>query len=435
MPLDRRDFIKTAALAAAATSTLSVARAANVKGSDTIKVGLVGCGGRGSGAAVQALRADPGTVLWSMGDTFNDRLAGSKSGIEGEMSDKAKEKVQVTDARKFYGIDAYKAVIDSGIDMVILTTYPNFRPTHINYALEKGKHIFAEKPVAVDSTGIRSVLAAGELAKKKNLALQIGFCWRYHPAMREAFAAIHSGLIGDITSVYTNYLTGTLPRNPRKPEWSDLEFQMRNWWHFPWLSGDHIVEQAVHSVDRLSWAMGDKTPTKIHCLGGRQARTGPESGSAYDHFAAIYEYDAPGGVIRAHHGCRQISDCPSDNTDYIYGTKGKATVNGWSPKTMKLHDYSGKELWAYKGDPDDMYQVEHNELFKSIRDGKPINDCPKAPNSVLMAIAARMAAYSGQTLTWDQALNSKENLQPEKIAFDVKPPDHAVAIPGKYKLM
>lgn len=433
--IDRREFVKTAAVATAMSAVpgLAVARTANVVGSDTLKVGLVGSGGRGTGAASQALNADKGVVLWAVGDTFKDRITSSLNDLPQYVAENGKERTAVPADRQFVGLDAYKQVIDSGVDVVILTSYPNFRPAHIKYALSKGKHIFAEKPVAVDAQGVREVLASGEEAKKKNLALQIGFCWRYHPAMRAMFEQILSGKIGDVTSVYTTYLSGTLPPHKREAKWSDLEFQMRNWWHFNWISGDHIVEQAIHSVDRLSWAMGDKIPKSVMCLGGRQAREGAESGNVYDHFAATYEYD---NGVKAYHSCRQINGCPADNTDYVYGTKGRAVVNGWVPASLKTYDYAGQETWAFgKAKTDDMYQVEHNELFASIRAGKPINDCPRAVNSCMMAIMARMAAYTGQAVTWEQAMNSKENLQPEKLAWDMKVPEPVVAIPGKTKLI
>lgn len=433
--IDRRDFVKSAAVATALSAVpgIAVARSANVVGSDTIKVGLVGSGGRGTGACSQALTADKGTVLWSIGDTFQDRIDSALTELPQYVTENPAERCKVPKDRQFVGLDCYKHVIDSGVDVVILTSYPNFRPAHIKYALDKGKHIFAEKPVAVDAQGIREVRAAGEEARKKNLALQIGFCWRYHPAMRAIFNEILTGRIGDVTSVYTTYLSGVLPPRPRQAGWSDLEFQMRNWWHHTWISGDHIVEQAIHSIDRLSWAMGDKTPLSVSCLGGRQARTGEESGNVYDHFAAVYEYE---GGIKAHHGCRQIPGCPADNTDYVYGTKGRAVVNGWNTASLKTFDYSGAETWAFgKGKTEDMYQVEHNELFASIRAGKPINDCPRAVNSCLMGIMGRMAAYTGQTVTWEQALNSKENLQPEKLGWDMKVPEPVVAIPGKTKLV
>lgn len=433
--LDRRDFVKTVAAAGAAAAFVPslVSRGAWAGGSDTLKVGLVGSGGRGTGAASQALNADKGAVLWAVGDAFKDRIAASQAELPNYVSENGKERSAVPAERQFVGLDAYKQVIDSGVDVVILTTYPNFRPLHIKYALSKGKHVFAEKPVAVDAAGIRDVLASGEEAKKKNLSLMIGFCWRYHPAMRAAFEQVHKGTIGDVTSVYTTYLSGILPPHPRQPGWSDLEFQMRNWWHFNWISGDHIVEQAIHSIDRLSWAMGDKTPSSVICLGGRQAREGVESGNVYDHFAATYEYD---NGLKAYHSCRQTNSCANDNTDYVYGTKGRAVINGWNTASLKCYDYAGKETWAFgKAKTDDMYQVEHNELFAAIRAGKTINDCPRAVNSCMMAIMARMSAYTGQSVTWEQAMNSKENWQPDKVAWDMKVPDPIVAIPGKTKLV
>jgi predicted dehydrogenase len=209
-----------------------------------------------------------------------------------------------------------------------------------------------------------------------------------------------------------------------------MEFQMRNWWHFTWISGDHIVEQSVHSVDRLAWAMNDKLPSQVQCLGGRSARSGPEHGNVYDHFAAIYEYD---DGRRAHHTARQMDGCPTDNTDYVYGTKGRAVVNGFG-NLFKLYDYSGKEMWSYARPSGDMYQIEHNELFKSIRDGRPINDCPRAAYSVAMAIAGRMAAYTGQTVKWQRLMESQENLQPATLEWGAAPAAE-VAIPGKTKLV
>lgn len=442
--VDRRDFLKTTAAVAGAgmavsMSGLSVARSAWQSGSDELKVALVGCGGRGSGAAVQALRADKGTKLIAMSDVFADRLASSLDGITKEITDSngadgAKAKIDVPKDRQFVGFESYKQAIDAGPDVVILTSYPNFRPAHLRYAVDKGKHIFAEKPVAVDAVGIRDVLAATEDAKKKNTALMVGFCWRHHPGMRAAFEQIQKGLIGDVVGLHTNYHGGTLAKHPRKAEWSDTEFQLRNWWHFTWISGDHVVEQAIHSIDRMQWAMSDKAyPKQVVCLGGRAARNGPEHGNVYDHFAAIYEYEGGG---RAHHTCRQMDGCPSDNSDYVYGTKGRAHINGFN-NIFKCWDYAGKETWRFKGagdDEGDMYQNEHNELFKSIRAGKPINDGERSTKHCLMGIMARMAAYTGQTVTWEQAMNSKENLQPAKLEWGpMAMPE--VAVPGKYKLV
>ena len=406
-----------------------------------IKVGVIGCGGRGTGAAVQAMTADKDVILHAMGDVFADRLESSLAGITGHFSDAGDEqgsaRIQVPAERRFIGFDSYQKVIDSGVDVVLLTGYPHFRPEHLRAAVAAGKHVFAEKPVAVDSPGIRGVLESAAISRSKGLACLVGFCWRYHDGLRGVFDRINSpdgGGIGEVTSVHTTYHTDTLSKRPRKPEWSDMEFQLRNWWHFAWASGDHIVEQAIHSIDRLSWAMNDRLPLKVTCLGGRAARNGPEHGNVFDHFAAVYEYE---GGLRAYHTCRQIDGCPNDNSDYVYGTKGQAVVNGWVP-TLSLRDLRGKEFWKYTPAADisgrDMYQNEHNALFASLRAGTPINDLERGAHSTLMSIMARQAAYTGQVITWKQAMEGQERLGPERYEFG---PYQAapVAIPGRTKFV
>lgn len=424
----RREFVAGAALAAAgaSASARAVARLANVAGSDALRVGVIGCGGRGTGAAVQALRADQGAVLTAMGDLFPERLTRCLEAVAGEIGPDGSARIDVPEERRFIGFDAYRSVIDSGVDVVLLTSYPAFRPAHLHAAVEAGKHVFAEKPLAVDAPGVRSVLASARAAADRGLAMVVGFCWRYNDGMRATFERVLGGAIGRVRAVHTTYHTGTLGRRPRLPEWTDVEFMLRNWWHFTWLSGDHVVEQAVHSIDRLSWAMGDEPPARVACLGGRAARHGPESGNVYDHFAAVYEY-ADGR--RAFHTTRQIDNCPHDNTDYVYGTTGSCTINGWAP-TYSVRDLTGAETWAYDGPGDrDMYQTEHDELFASIRSGAPINDGFGGARSTLMAIMARMAAYTGQTITWEQAMESKESLVPDAPGFGTMPTP-AVAVPG-----
>lgn len=429
-PVSRRSFVASSAALAGAAALAKPSHGFFAGGTDSLKVGIIGCGGRGTGAAVQALRADKGTVLTAMGDVYKDRLDSSFTNIRNAMKDDADERVQVRSDDQYVGFDSYKHVIDSGADVIIITGYPHFRPEHLRAAVEAGKHVFAEKPLAVDGPGIRSVLESARIAREKNLALMVGFCWRHNAGMRAAFEQIHNGAIGDVTSVYTNYLTSTLSKRPRKPEWSDLEFQMRNWWHFAWISGDHIVEQAVHSIDRLAWAMNDITPTRVVCLGGRAARSGPEHGDVFDHFSAAFEY-ADGR--RCFHNTRQIDHCPSDNSDYLQGTKGMATVEGWVP-IYSMKDRAGNETWKFQGKIDDMYQVEHNELFASIRAGKPINDAERSANSCLMAIMARMAAYTGQTVSWEDALNSTDRLGPSTYDPAAPLPIPPFAIPGQTKL-
>lgn len=395
-----------------------------------LKIGLIGCGGRGTGAALQALRADPDSVLWAMADVFADRIEASHQGLVGELGEQAAAKLQVARERRYLGFDSYQRVVaDPAIDVVLVTGYPHFRPAHMQAAIEAGKHVFAEKPLAVDAPGLRTVYAVAEQAKARNLACMVGFCWRYHDGMRASFERVLGGALGDLLSVHTTYHTTTLSKHARQPEWSDMEFQMRNWWHFAWISGDHIVEQAIHSVDRMAWALGDRTPARVTCLGGRAARSGPEHGDVYDHFAAVYEY-ADGR--RAFHTCRQIDGTPSDNTDYLHGTKGSAAINGWNPDSFVMRDRQGAETWRYTGENRDMYQNEHDALFASIRAGQPINDCKRAANSTLMAIMARMAAYTGQVISWEQALGSQERLGPASYQLGALPMP-PVAIPGQKK--
>jgi myo-inositol 2-dehydrogenase/D-chiro-inositol 1-dehydrogenase len=427
----RRELVHQAgvlSLGAAASLVLPRGVRAAARRAPELKIGLIGAGGRGTGAAVQALRADADTVLWSVGDVFAERIASSLEGVAGELGEDAAKRVQVPQARQFSGFDAYQKVIESGVDVVILTTPPGFRPLHFKAAVDASKHVFLEKPVAVDGPGLRAVIEAAAAAKQKNLAVVCGFCWRYNAGMRATFAQVNGGAIGDVVSVHTTYHTGTLEKRPRQAAWSDMEFQVRNWWHFTWLSGDHIVEQAVHSIDRLAWATGDRKPVRATSLGGRAARSGPEHGNAFDHFAVVYEYE---DGTRAFHTCRQIDGCPSDNTDYIYGTKGSCTVNGWTPQYDVL-DRSGDKLWKFEGEIPDMYQVEHDEMFASIRRGAPIWDGERMVQGTLMSIMGRMAAYTGETVGYQQALESKESLMPARVEFGelAMPP---VAIPGQTK--
>jgi predicted dehydrogenase len=358
-------------------------------------------------------------VLWALGDVFPDRIETSLNNLTAH----APERVQVPPQRRFSGFDGYRGVLESGVDMVILTTPPHFRPVQLRAALEAGKHVFCEKPVAVDATGVRSVLESAAMADARRLNLMSGFCWRYSYPERATYKRLHEGAIGDIVAMHTTYHTGTLRQNSRRPEWSDMEWQLRNWFHFTWLSGDHIVEQACHAIDKINWAMQGRMPLRATALGGRQARRGAESGNVYDHFAVIYEYD---GGVRCHHTCRQIDGCSNDNSDYIQGTRGRCFVNGWTPR----HVIEGESPWSYEGPRRDMYQVEHDELFASIRGKAPrVNDGVSMAHSTLMAIMGRTAAYTGQTVTWEQALSASEDLTP--AAYEFGPlPVAPVPIPG-----
>jgi myo-inositol 2-dehydrogenase/D-chiro-inositol 1-dehydrogenase len=419
----RRQFIKTSSVAVGsllATPLILGARGGTAPG-DTIKIGLIGCGGRGSGAANQALHADPNVVLSVMADMFPDRLASSHDALKADPE--VGKRVQVPDANRFTGFDAYKQVLASDVDLVILATPPGFRPIHFKAAVEANKHIFTEKPMATDAPGLRSIMASVEESKKRNLAVVAGFCWRYNWAERAVFEKVHAGAIGDVRTIYGTYNTGSLWSKPRQPQWGDLEYTLRNWLYYTWLSGDHIVEQAIHTVDKMAWTMKDVPPLKAIGHGGRQVRVEPEYGNIFDHFAVTYEY--PGGV-RGFIFCRQQAGCANDNSDTIYGTKGTARVLGFGGNPF----IKGETEWKYTGKRPDMYQIEHNELFASIRAGKPINDGDRMAKSTLTGIMGRMAAYTGKEITWEEALNSKENLMPAELDWNKSLPVPPVARPG-----
>ena len=423
----RRQFLKTsgvAALGGAFASPLVLTRKAGAQsGDNTLKVGLIGCGGRGTGAAAQALSTGEGVVLTAMADAFEDRLQNSRKSLQS--NEKFGQRVRVPDAACFVGLDGYQKVIDSGVDVVVLGTPPGFRPQHLKAAVDAGKHVFCEKPMATDAPGVRSVLESAAKAKEKNLALVAGFCWRYHPARRAFYEQVHQGIIGDIRAVYATYLGGPVkpmpPASKRPAGMSDVEWQMRNWYNFVWLSGDGLVEQACHSVDKIAWAMNGVLPLKAVGNGGRQFPN--HEGNIFDHIDVFYEF--PNGV-RAFMAQRQIVGCYGENSDYLMGADGTGTIKGWNDPVVK-----GKNEWRYRGPKGSMYQIEHDELFASIRNGKPINDGLWMAHSTLMAIMGRMAAYTGQEITWDQALNSQLKLVPDNLTWDMDFPIRPMAQPGR----
>ncbi len=413
----RRDFLKTSGLLAAGgvlAGSLGVARSAHAAGSDVLKVGLIGCGGRGTGAAAQAVSNDVNAKLVAIADAFADRLNSSLENLKQTVGDK----VDVADDRKFVGFDAYKQLLATDVDVVLLATPPHFRPIHFQAAIDAGKHTFVEKPVAVDAPGVRAVLQTAEQAKAKNLAVVSGLCYRYDLPKRELVKRVRDGAIGDVRAMHVSYNTGTLWHHGRKPEWSEMEYQLRNWLYFTWLSGDFNVEQHVHSLDKAAWIMGDEPPVKATGLGGRQVRTGDEWGHIFDHMAVVYEY---ANGARLFSNCRQMAGCSVDVSDHLFGTKGSAE--------MISATIDGPSAWKYTGPKPNMYDQEHKELFESIRSGNPINNGLYMARSSMLGIMGRMVCYTGQTLTWDQCLNSKENLSPAKYEWG-DAPKAAVAKPG-----
>lgn len=422
---DRRDFMKTTGAAAAAgaiVSTLSIAQSAHAAGSDVLKVGLVGAGGRGTGAALQALKADKNVKITAIGDAFAEELASSimnlKKSSEGD-------RVDVPAERQFVGFDAFKKVIDSGIDVVLLAAPPHFRPEHMEYAVKAGKHVFAEKPVAVDAQGVHRVIAAGEEAKKKNLTVVSGLCWRYDFGARAAMEQVNSGAVGDIAAIYAAYKSSGRPKWPmvaRTDKMTDMEYQLRNWYYYTWLSGDSITEQAIHSVDKACWAMKDEPPVSCSALGGLQARLDPERGNIYDHFSIVYDY---AGGVKVFFDCCQIPGVDGDVSTTIMGSKGTATL-----ERPKVEDRTGASVWRYTGQKNVMHQTEHDEMFAALRAGKTVNNTLYMARSTMVTIMGRMAAYTGKKITWEQAMNSQENLTPASGYVWGALNEPPIAVPG-----
>ena len=417
----RRGFLHGVAVAAAAGGLQAA------EGDQEIKVGLVGCGGRGTGAAAQALQADDYAVLTAVADIDQERIDQCLDAVE--QRHEGKKKVRVTKKRQFLGLNAYQGVIDSGVDVVLLATPPGFRPTHLKASTDAGKHVFCEKPMAVDVPGVRTVLEAVRQADEKRLSLVAGFCWRYNSAVVAAMDQVQSGAIGDIVAYYATFYTN--PVKPMPPAFerplgmSDVEWQIRNWYNFVWLCGDGLVEQAVHSADKIAWAMGDKPPESCVAVGGRQIPA--HDGNIFDHFEVNYLY--PDGV-RAFLGCRQITGCHRENADYVLGTKGKLTIGrGLMPRI------EGENPWVFQGPTNNMYQEEHDVLFRAIRRDEPINDGERMANSTLLAILGRMAAYTGQELTWEQAMQSQEKRFPDDLRWNMPLDVPGLARPGQTKFV
>ena len=416
--MSRRSFLKSSAAAAVLVGAgpMLIGQGARAAGSDVIRIGLIGCGGRGTGAANDCANSSDGVKIVALGDLFKDRLDGCFDNLT--KNEALKDKVDLSPERCFVGFDAYKKVIASGVDLVILASPPGFRPTHFQAAVEAGKHVFMEKPVAVDAPGVRAVIAAGELAAQKKLGVVAGTQRRHQLNYVETMKRIHDGAIGDIVSAQCYWNQGGLWNHARQPEWTDMEWQVRNWLYFTWLSGDHICEQHVHNIDVINWAM-QAHPVKCWGMGGRQVRTDPAYGHIFDHFAVDFEY--PNGV-RVLSECRQIDNCANNVSERVVGTKGN-----WNSQSGMMH---GATDWKYDGPGNNAYQQEHRDLIASIRAGKPLNEAKRVAESVLTAIMGRMSTYTGQEISWEQALDSKEDLMPAKLELGPLPVA-PVAVPGR----
>ncbi len=400
--LSRRDFL--AASAATTLTMMSPIAFPHVVGSDRLKVGLIGCGGRGTGAARDCVGSIEGLTLTAMGDLFADRLESSAADLKAGLG----ERYQVTGETMFSGFDAYRKVIGSGVDVVILTAPPGFRPAHLAAAVEAGKHVFMEKPVAVDAPGVRSVIASGETAREKGLSIVAGTQRRYEPGYRDVIARIRDGAIGEVVAGSCHWNQGGLWMYPRKAEWSDVEWQIRNWLYFTWLSGDQPVEQHIHNIDVINWALG-ATPVKAFGTGGRQVRTDPAYGHVFDHFAVELEY--PNGAVVTSM-CRQQDGTATKVGELLIGTKGRSNAAGW---------IKGENAYRFEGPRPNPYVEEHIALIRAIRTGTPINEAKQVAESTMSAIMVRTAAYTGQEVTWDELMASEASLVPDTLEFGQMP--------------
>ena len=434
----RREFLKTSAVAggALAANWSAVANVHAADNDDEIRVGLIGCGGRGTGAAEQCLRADSNVRLVAIADAYRDRAERCLTDLRGVEA--IANRVAVANANIFVGLEnGYQQVLQN-CDLILLATPPGFRPIHIAAAVAARKHIFTEKPVAVDGPGIRAVLAAYETANQHHLCVVAGTQRRNQTGYMESMQRIHAGDIGTITSATCYWNQGGLWHRDREPNQTDVAWQIRNWLYFTWLSGDHICEQHVHNLDVINWALGTAQGVNAHpvrCvgLGGRQARTdSAHFGHIFDHFAIDYEYPNNVHLLSM---CRQIENTPGRITETVTGTRGVwMAPNTGGPAEERRPNYTitGERPWTFQSRNDNQpYEQEHVALIRSIRENEPINDLRRVAESTLTAIMGRMAAYSGQAVTWQQALESELALMPANLTMDTPMPVPAVAIPGQ----
>ena len=431
----RREFIKSsAAVAAGAAVAGTLVRPAGVyaQADDTIKIALIGCGGRGTGAASQALSTKGAVKLIAVADAFEDNARDAVKNLKNEHGDR----VDVKDGNVFVGFDAYKQAIDCGIDLILIATSPGFRPIHFEYAVQQGKNVFMEKPVGTDAPGIRRLLAANEEAKKKNLKVGVGLQRHHQERYIETIKRIHDGALGDPNNnaeieLLRVYWNGNTPWvRPRKPDQTEMEYQMRNWYFFIWLCGDHITEQHIHNLDVANWVKKGP-PVKAEGMGGRLLRHGPDNGQIFDHHYVEFTY-ADGTKMASQ--CRHWDRCKNDVSEHAHGIRGYSDIGAGY---IKLRD--GSE-WRYKGGDPNPYQVEHDDLFDAIRNNKPYNEGDYGAHSTMTSILGRMATYSGQEVTMEQALGSDLDLHPKVYDFKASPevlwPDAEVRLQpdadGKY---
>ncbi len=404
----RRDFLKSSTAGAAALASLSVVRGAHAAGDDTIRIGMIGCGGRCSGAAAQSMKAGPDVKLVAMNDIFDNRLQASRKNLKKQFPDQ----VAVDDDHCFSSFDGYQKVIDSA-DVVLIACASKFHPMYSEAAIEAGKHVFVEKPHAIDPVGIRRVERVAQLADEKKLSLVSGLQSRFHRGWQETIGRIHDGAIGDVVAMQSMFLRAPYRLVSRNPDYTETQYQFSNWYHFRWLSGDDVTQSLVHNVDRMSWVMKDEMPKQAFGLAGRSSSFGEVYGDMFDHHTAVYEY--PSGS-RMYALCRTQAGCYNNATDIIMGTKGTCYLG-----SCKIE---GETNWRYEGPGNNPYDAEQKALIDSVRNGKPINSGPYMASSTMVAILGQITCYTGKRTTWDEAYTS--DLQfgppPEQSNFQTEPP-------------
>ena len=417
-PVSRRTFIRTTSVAAGALAASQISLpGAWAAGSDEIRIGLIGAGGRGTGAVQNAIKSSKGVRLVAMAELFPDRLAEARK----TLADKVGAAATVKDDRAFSGLDGYKSVLQSDANYIILATPPGFRPIHLQAAIEAGKHVFTEKPVAVDGPGLRTVLSLVDVAAQKKLLVGCGLQRHHQQGYLETMQRIHDGAIGDIVAARAYWNQGPIWNRGRKADWSDTEWQLRNWYYFTWLCGDHIVEQHVHNLDVVNWAK-KAHPVKAVGTGGRQVRTGPEWGHIYDHFAIDFEYEDGTHLFSM---CRQQANTAGSVSEAITGTKGFCQANDYVITGEKAFDGS-----AIKRKELDPYQQEHADFIASIRKGEPISELKMVAESTATAILGREAAYTGRLVTFDEVVNGTTSLAPPTVDLTASLATPPVAMPG-----
>lgn len=433
---DRRTFLKTSALIAGGTvlGTMPFAGGAYAGAvNDEIKIGLIGCGGRGTGAAVQALSTKYNLKLVAMADAFSDRLESCYQ----VLSQKYADKIDLPEERRFVGFDGYKKVIAEA-DVVLIATPPGFRPIHFEEAIKNDKHVFMEKPVATDSPGVRKVLAVAEEAKRKKLNVVVGLQRHYQFNYRETMKRLHDGAIGDIVGGQVFWNSGGVWVRPREEGQTEMEYQMRNWYYFNWLCGDHITEQHIHNIDVANWIKKGH-PVKAEGTGGRLVRTGKEHGEIFDHHVVLFTYE-DGSII--HSECRHFQGCHNRVDESFQGTKGRTFLSADNKGT--IWDAGGNTIYDHKGENDpNPYQQEHDELFAAISAGEfKFADAENAAHSTMSSLLGRYATYSGQVINWDDAINSEISLLPDAFTWDTQPKVlpgadgfYPHAIPGKTQVI